>query len=120
MKKEFKILSSSEERELSISELKEYYVKLREYLLESKLKVTTPGATTIAPKLKNITNKIAVSVTKMFTNKNVEWIYDGTENIPDGPVLFAHTHQGLLDGFVWIPTLDKHCILLHGEEENST
>lgn len=118
MKKEFKILSSSEERELSISELKEYYVKLREYLLERKLKVTTPGATTIAPKLKNITNKIAVSVTKMFTNKNVEWIYDGTENIPDGPVLFAHTHQGLLDGFVWIPTLDKHCILLHGEEVN--
>ena len=118
MVKGFKILSTEEENTLSLSEKKEYYQQLREYLTNRKLKVTTPGATTIAPKLKNITNKIAISVTKMFSDKNVEWLYDGMENIPEGPVLFAHTHQGLLDGFVWIPTIDKHCIILHGKEVN--
>lgn len=30
-------------------------------------------------------------------------IADGQENIPDGAVIFAGTHQGILDGFVWIP-----------------
>lgn len=118
MENEFKILSIKEEQQLSTEELKEYYKNLREYLLKRKLTNTTPGATTIAPKLKKIVEKIAIKLVELFTNKNVtwnseNWICDGLENIPEGPVIFAHTHQGLLDNFVWMPEIDKHCPILH-------
>jgi len=118
MEKEFKILSIKEEQQLSNLELKEYYKNLREYLLKRKLTNTTPGITTIAPKLKKPVEKIAIKLVEIFTNKNVtwnskNWIYDGLENIPEGPVIFAHTHQGLLDNFVWMPEINKHCPILH-------
>ena len=118
MNKEFKILTLKEEQQLSREELTKYYKNLREYLLKRKLTNTTPGATTIAPKLKKPVEKIAIKLVEIFTNKNVKWnsenwICDGTENIPEGPVIFAHTHQGLLDNFVWMPEIDKHSPILH-------
>lgn len=118
MNKEFKILSIKEENQLSKEELKEYYKNLREYLLKRKLTNTTPGITTIAPKLKKPVERVAIKLVELFTNKNVtwnseNWIYDGLENIPEGPVIFAHTHQGLLDNFVWMPEINKHSPILH-------
>lgn len=118
MNKDFKILSVKEEQKLSKEELKEYYKELREYVLERKLTNTTPGITTIAPKLKKPVEKVAIKLVKFFTNKNVKWkgenwVCDGLENIPDGPVIFAHTHQGLLDNFVWMPEVNKHSPILH-------
>lgn len=118
MNKDFKVLTVKEEQQLSREELKDYYKNFREYVLERKLTNTTPGATTIAPKLKGITNKIAFGVTKMFTSNDVEWIWDGYDNVPEGPVIFAHSHQGLLDNFVWIPEVDKHCLLFHSQDTN--
>ena len=118
MENEFRILSLAEEKKLTNEEKIKYYNDFKEYVLKRKLKVTTPGATTIGPKLKGLTSKIAVAVTKHFTSKDVEWLCDGTENIPDGPVILAHSHQGLLDGFVWIPNVKRHCLLLHGAEVN--
>lgn len=115
---EFKVLSYQEEQQLNTKERHTYYEKLRAYATSRKLTNTTPGATTIAPKLKGITNKIAVAVTKAFTSKNVEWICEGNKALPDGPIIFGHTHQGILDGFVWIPNLDRHCLILHGAETN--
>lgn len=115
MKQDFRILTLNEEKKLNTKELKEYYKELRNFVLQRKLTNTTPGATTIAPKLKGITNKIATKVTKLFSDKNVEWICDGKENIPEETVIFAHTHQGILDGFLWIPQIDRHCIILHSE-----
>lgn len=106
-------MKSKEIDKLSIEEQKQYYEEYRRLVLERRLTNTTPGATIIAPRLKGITTKIARVVTKSFTNKNVEWISDGQENIPNGPVIFAHTHQGILDNFVWIPEIEKHCLLLH-------
>ena len=118
MEKEFRILSIKEEQQLSRDDLTKYYKELREYLLQRKLTNTTPGATTIAPKLKKITNKIAEATVKAFTSKNVEILCEGTENIPEGPVIFAQTHQGILDNFIWIPQINKHSLLLHGQEVN--
>lgn len=114
----FELLSLKEEDNLTIEEKKEYYKQLREYLSTRKLTNTTKGATTIAPKLKKITNKLAKLTCKIFADKNVEWVSDGQANIPDGTVIFAQTHQGILDNFVWIPEIDKHCIILHGGEVN--
>ena len=118
MNKEFKVLSVKEEQKLSTEELKNYYKELREYVLKRKLTNTTPGATTIAPKLKGITNKISEAVIKAFTSKDIEIVSDGQENIPEGPVIFARLHQGILDNFVWIPQTNKHSLLLHGQEVN--
>ena len=115
---EFRVLSFSEEQQLNLEERKEYYKKLREYVLSRKLTNTTPGATSIAPKLKGITSKIAVAVTKAFTSKDIDWVCEGNEEFPEGAVVFAHTHQGILDNFVWIPEVDRHCLLLHGQQVN--
>lgn len=114
----FKILSIKEEQDLSREELKIYYQEFRKYILERKLTNTTPGARTIAPKLKGITAKIATAVTKAFTNKNIEWVCEGNTDLPEGAVIFAHTHQGILDNFVWIPEVDKHALILHGQQVN--
>ncbi len=114
----FQLLSSKEEALLSKNEVYEYYQNLRRYILDRKSTNTTRGATFWGPKLKKITTKIAIAVTRMLSFKNVQWVWDGTENIPEGPAIFAHNHQGILDGFVWIPNLKRHCLILHGSEVN--
>lgn len=110
----FRVLSFREEQQLEKNEILKYYADFRDFILIRKLKNTTPGALTVAPKLKKITNKIATKVTRFLCKSNVEIVVDGKENIPDGPVLFAGTHQGILDGFVWIPFMPRHCVILHG------
>ena len=110
----FNILSLNEEKQLNIEELLEYYAQLKDYVSKRKLTNTTPGALTVAPKLKGITNKISGKLTKILCRSKVEIIADGQENIPNEPVIFAGTHQGILDGFVWIPYMPKHCVILHG------
>jgi len=113
MNKEFKVLSLKEEQQLSKEELREYYKEFREYVLNRELTNTTPFATVIGPLLKKPVVKVADKLVRFFTNKNIDWIYDGTEKIPDGAVIFANTHQGLLDNFVWMPTIDRHAVILH-------
>lgn len=110
----FRVLSIREEQQLGKDEILEYYAELKDFILKRKLTNTTPGALTVAPKLKKITNKIAAKVTRFLCRSNVQIIVDGKENIPDRPVLFAGTHQGILDGFVWIPFMPRHCVILHG------
>lgn len=110
----FNELSLREEKELGKDEILKYYTDFKEFILKRKLTNTTPGALTVAPRLKKITNKIATKVTRLLCRSNVEIIVDGKENIPEGPVLFAGTHQGILDGFVWIPFMPRHCVILHG------
>lgn len=112
----FKVLSLKEEAKLTREELKEYYLNLREYVMKRALTNTTPGARKIAPLLKKPTEQIAKVVTRSLTCKEVEWTWDGYENVPDGPVIFAHNHQGILDNFVWLPTTDKHCLILHSRK----
>ena len=112
----FHILSPAEESRLASVDLDAYYNQLQEYIMARRLTNTTWGALTIAPKLKGITNKIAAKVTKIFSRSDVEVIADGYENIPSGAVLFAHTHQGLLDNFAWLPKMPRHCVILHGAD----
>lgn len=109
----FQILSLKEENMLNHEELQQYYTKLCNYALNRTLTNTTPGALTIAPKLKRITNEIASKLTRILCRSEVEVISDGQENIPEEKVIFAFTHQGMLDNFVWIPVTPRHCIILH-------
>lgn len=112
------ILTGKQESKLSEEDKKIYYQKLREYCVDRKLCTTTPGALTIAPKLKSITEKIAKKVSKILAGGEIEVVSDGQENIPDGGVIFAMTHQGIMDNFVWMPENPKHCILLHHGDVN--
>lgn len=131
MNKDFRVLTTKEEQQLSKEELKKYYEELRKYILKRKLTNTTPGAKILGPKLKKPVEKVAIKLVELFANikwsvpnedgsfdENDKWIYDGLENIPKGPVIFAHTHQGLLDNFVWMPVIKKHSFILHGQEVN--
>lgn len=110
---ELKLLSLKEEKELSRHELLKYYNELREYVKDRKLTNTTPGATFLGPKLKKITNKVSIGLVGLLTEKGADYIVDGQENIPNETVLYAHTHQGLLDNFAWIPATPEHCIIFH-------
>lgn len=118
MKGDFRILKLSEEKDLNSDELREYYKNLREYLKNRKLTNTSKGTDKVAPHLIKPTQKIAKSLTRALIGKDTEWICDGLENVPDGQCIFAYTHQGLLDNFIWSPFIDKHCPILHGAEVN--
>ena len=112
------ILSSREEEKLSIKEKNDYYEKLRAYCRTRKLANTTIGATTIAPMLKKVTGKICTKLCRILAGGFVEVITDGLENIPNGAVIFASTHQGILDNFVWITDCPKHSLIFHSAETN--
>ncbi len=112
------LLSNKEERALSEADKNAYYQKLREYSLKRELTNTTVGATTISPKLKTATNFIARNLCNVLARGRVKLITDGVENIPQAAVIFATTHQGILDNFVWIPDCPKHALIVHGAETN--
>ncbi len=122
MKKEKKIpewiLSSKEEIKLSLEDKQVYYQRLREYCTKRKLVNTTIGATVVGPKLKRVTGEICAKVCKVLSGGAVEVVTDGLENIPDGSVIFASSHQSVLDGFVWITDCPKHALIVHGAETN--
>ncbi len=113
---EFTYLSIKDEMKLSETERIKYYEELRKNLLHRKLTNTTPGALTVAPKLKKFVNKLDSFVTKILAGGDIERVTDGLENIPDGPCIFASTHQGLLDNLCWIPSCPKHCVFLHAAD----
>lgn len=114
--KDFQLLSLKDESKFSNDEREKYYEHLKEYVLSRKLQVTTKGALTVAPKLKSVVNKIAVGLVPILAGGNIEIVSDGQECIPEGAVIFASTHQGILDNFCWIPETPKHCIILHAAD----
>ena len=116
MENKFRLLPLKEEYKLSEKDLKEYYVKLKKYVLERGLKTTTKGAITVAPKLKKYVNKIAGALTKIMAGGKIEFVTDGIENIPKEAALFANTHQGILDNFCWISSNPRHSVLLHAAD----
>lgn len=118
-KQAFSLLSYKEERLLSCEEKEKYYKQLRDYCAIRPLATTTKGARKVAPKLRKITIKICNwLIPTLCDNKDVVIEVDGYDNVPDGPVIFGRSHQGVLDNFVWIPELDRHCVILHGAEVN--
>ncbi len=114
----FPVLSHSQECNLNAEDRKTYYEELRAYCKKRKLTNTTKGALTCATHLKKITGKICSKVCRMLSRSNVCVVTDGLENIPEGAVVFACSHQGVLDGFVWITDCPKHAVIFHGAETN--
>lgn len=111
-----KIISIKEEHLLSIKERREYIKKYIKHCRQRRLEVTSVGATTVAPHLKKVVNLVAAGVVRILAKGPYQKKVTGLKNIPDGPVIIAGCHQGILDGYVWIPELPKHVIIVHGEE----
>lgn len=115
---DFRVLSHKEERLLNEEERTAYYSELRRYCKNRRLTNTTFAATKIGPILKKPTEAIARAVCKVLAGGEVKIVVDGTENIPEEAVIFASTHQGVMDGFVWIPYCPRHALIFHGKEVN--
>lgn len=111
-------LSNKEESKLLEENKKVYYQELREYCIERKLTNTTIGATIIGPQLKKVTNSICRKLCSIMAGAGVKVITDGIANIPSVPVIFASSHQGVLDGFCWITDCPKHVLIVHSAETN--
>ncbi len=109
------LMPIKDEKFLSADKKNTYYQNIRSYAKSRKLTNTTIGAVTIAPKLKTYTVKLVIPLTQRLAGGEVETRYEGWNDIPDGPVIFAHTHQGVLDNFAWMPATNRHCILLHSK-----
>lgn len=109
-------LTSKEEQQLSEKDKEKYYEKLREYCLSRKFTNATIGATFIGSRLKKVTNVLAKKVCNILAGGEVNVVTDGIVNIPDGPVIFAASHQGVLDGFVWITDCPKHALVVPSAE----
>lgn len=110
---DFKVLSLSEEDKLSRDEKLLYYKKLRDFAKDRKLVTTTSGAKFLGHRMKGITNKLSSKLTDILCEKDFDYNVEGIENIPECTVLFAFTHQGLLDNFSWIPDNPQHCVIFH-------
>ena len=118
LKEKFHVLSYGEEQSLTSAERELYYDELREFVLRRKLTNTTVGALRFAPKCKGLTNFLAKILLPLMTSRKTTCICDGLENIPTRAAIFAYTHQGILDNFVWLPQVRQHCLILHGQEVN--
>lgn len=104
----FKILSYEEEQKLNISEKKKYYTELKEYLKNQKLSLS---------EIKNFT--ICEILNKTIVRKGIDLIkgYEleirNKENIPNGPVIYASTHQDYNDHFNAVLSIPDHAIILN-------
>lgn len=92
MPETFQMLSYREELQLSEGQYTDYIEQMRNYCKKRKLQVSSPGAITLAPKLKKTVNKISTAVTKLLAGGAYEKQIEGIENLPDGPLIFACTH----------------------------
>jgi len=117
MEPTFNYLRLHEENALSPQEKIDYVNRLRQYVRHRPLTNTTAGAITVAPKLKKLVNRLDAFVTRLLAGGKLEYVVDGIEHIPQaGGVLFASTHQGMLDSLCWIPGNPRHCVILQASD----
>lgn len=105
---DFEILSYEEEKKLSTNEKLDYYKKLRSYL---KNMPTT--------KINDFYMCVCNALNKKFVRgvinliKGYELTVTGQENIPNGPVIYATTHQDFNDHFSIVLSIPEHAIILN-------
>lgn len=102
------ILSYDEESKLSPKERIEYYQRLKEYLAnykESLLKSSYINGCACLNKY--LIRKVIDNV------KGYELTILGQDNIPEGPVIYASTHQDYHDHFNVVLSIPEHSIILN-------
>ena len=86
-----KVLSSKEERALTTEEQILYYKELKEFLKNSKYIGNNDIGIAVKEKLNVLIKKILDVILKYDIK------VDGYENIPDGPIIYASSHQDFHD-----------------------
>ena len=104
---EFKFLSSKEEEKLSREELIKYYEEARKYLKASKYQYFTEKGILKREKLNPSIRKLLTKIFKFDINVS------GLENIPEGPVIFACSHQDFYDITNSIYANPRHALTLN-------
>ena len=98
----FKILNYDEESKLSLEEKREYYLNLRNYLSNLKIKNYN---------FQELINKYVRFIIDKI--KGYDLIITGRENIVFGPVIYASTHQDFHDHFNVVLSVLDHSIILN-------
>lgn len=106
--KEFRILSYEEEKKLNDEELKNYYQCLKDYLTKKNFNAFKRLYIKICEKLNE-------KLVRKVINRKINYILEvrGQENIPEGPVIFASTHQHYDDHYNVVLSIPKHAIILN-------
>ena len=104
---EFKFLSSKEEQALSREELLKYYEEARNYLKESEYLYFSEKGVQNREKLNPGTREMLSKIFKYDVNVL------GLENIPEGPVIFACSHQDFNDITNSVYANPRHALTLN-------
>ena len=102
------------DKELASAEVEKYYAELREFVKKRELTNSSPNILTKVPKGRKISVLAAKALIKLFTTKDAKRVVRGTENIPDGPVIYLSLHRDDLDNFIGIPEIKGPAAILHG------
>lgn len=103
----FRILSYEEESKLTLNELIVYYKSLKQYLLRYRNNVLKNGYIKSCEELHPL---IRIIIDKI---KGYELTIIGQDNIPEGPVIYASTHQDYHDHFNVVLSIPEHAIILN-------
>lgn len=102
------------DKELASAEVEKYYAELREFVKKRELTNSSPNILTKVPKGRKTSVLAAKALIKAFTTKDAKRVVRGTENIPDGPVIYLSLHRDDLDNFIGIPEIKGPAAILHG------
>jgi hypothetical protein len=75
---------------------------------------SSPNILTKVPKGRKISVLAAKALIKAFTTKDAKRVIRGTENIPDGSVIYLSLHRDDIDNFIGIPEIKGPAAILHG------
>lgn len=103
-----KILSYEEEKKLNVDELKVYYEFLKAYLTDCDFNVAKKMYLQICEKLNRQLIRSIIDSKKGYVLN----VY-GKDNIPNGPVIYASTHQDYNDHFNVVLSIPEHAIILN-------
>lgn len=105
---------SATSKVIASDEVERYYADLRTFIKERELTNSSPKLLTRVPKGRKISVLAANLLIKSFTTKDAKRVIMGTENIPDGPVIYLSLHRDDLDNFIGIPEIKGPAAILHG------
>lgn len=104
----FKILTYEEEKKLSTAEKRLYYIKLKEYLSNQKYSSSKE-------KYLKICEKLNMKIVRTIVDKikGYDLIIENQSVIPNGPVIYASSHQDFNDHFNVVLSIPTHMIILN-------
>ena len=104
----FTILSYEEENKLAKDEKKTYYIELKKYLQQCNYSVNYKLYLKICESLNKNVVRDAINIIKGY-----ELFIENRNLIPNGPVIYASTHQDFNDHFNVVLSIPEHAIILN-------